>query len=71
MRGINQDFNDHKLTNRQAEKSMRKHQQAKEKVEVINSASTAFRNFVKEKTAYLKGLDPLASVRSQGSNGEN
>ena len=69
IRGMNQD--ELKLTQRQAEKSKRRHQQAKEKVEVINSASTAFRNFVKEKTSYLKGLDPLASVRSQGSNGEN
>ena len=71
MRGMNQDYEDPKCTQRQAEKSMRKQQQTKEKVEVINSASTAFRNFVKEKTAYLKGLDPLASVRSQGSHGDN
>ena len=75
MRGLNQDFDDHKLTNREAQKSLRRQQhhqqQPKEKVEVINSASTAFRNFVKQKTAHLKGLDPLASVRSQGSGGEN
>ena len=34
------------------------------KVEVINSASAAFRNFVKEKSLYLKGLDPFALNRT-------
>ena len=38
------------------------------KVEVINSASAAFRNFVKEKSLYLKGLDPFASIRTQGNS---
>lgn len=40
------------------------------KVEVINSASTAYRNFVNEKTLYLKGLDPLSTIRMQGNSQE-
>ena len=35
---------------------------------MINSASTAFRNFVKEKALYLKAaFDPNASFRTQGT----